>query len=243
MKTYKVKVSYDGLNYHGWAKQKDSSIRTIQQEIENILTEITNEKINIYASGRTDKYVHAIDQCFHFKTNYSLDKSILFKQMKSKQPKDIYFKSIKQVDEKFHSRFCIKYKIYMYKINIGDFDLFERNYALQYNKNININELRKVSKLFIGEKDFLSFSTSETSNNIRTIEYIKINKKDNHIFIYIKGNGFLRSMVRMIVGAMLNYIDKKISLEDIQDMFDNPKKGKSEKKVDGGGLYLYKTVY
>ena len=94
-KTYCVKVAYDGSMFFGWAKQNNNSIRTVQGCIENLLSEITKEKISIYASGRTDKYVHAIDQCFHFKTKYDLDKKILFKQMLINQPEDISFKSIR----------------------------------------------------------------------------------------------------------------------------------------------------
>lgn len=242
-KTYCVKVAYDGSMFFGWAKQNDKSIRTIQGTIEDILLEITKEKINIYGSGRTDKYVHAIDQCFHFKTKYDLDKKILFKQMQINQPKDIFFKSIKVVDSSFHSRFSIKKKTYLYKVNVGKFNLFERNYVLQYNKPIDIMSLRKVSKLFIGEKDFLSFSTTESTNSIRLIECIRIIKKDNYVLFYFTGNGFLRSMIRMIVGTLLNYNEKKITIDDINYFLNNPKKGSSQIKVDGCGLYLYKTTY
>lgn len=242
-KTYCVKVAYDGSMFSGWAKQKDNSIRTIQGCIENVLSEITKEKINIYASGRTDKYVHAIDQCFHFKTSYPLDKKILFKQMIISQPEDICFKSIKLVDSSFHSRFSIKRKTYLYKINVGKFNLFERDYSLQYNKPINVKNVKKVSKLFIGEKNFLSFSTSESLNNIRKIESIKIIKKDNYVYFYFTGNGFLRSMIRMIVGTILCFNENKITIEQIKYYLDNPRKGSSQIKADGCGLYLYKTVY
>ena len=242
-KTYCVKVAYDGSMFFGWAKQNDNSIRTVQGCIENLLSEITKEKVSIYASGRTDKYVHAIDQCFHFKTKYDLDKKILFKQMLINQPEDISFKSIKLVDSSFHSRFSIKRKTYLYKVNIGRFNVFERNYVLQYNKPIDIKSLKKVSKLFIGEKDFLSFSTSESANSVRLIESIKITKKDNYVYFYFTGNGFLRSMVRMIVGTLLGYNENKVTIDQINYYLENPKKGSSQIKADGCGLYLYKTIY
>ncbi|WPL39266.1 tRNA pseudouridine(38-40) synthase TruA [Malacoplasma iowae] len=242
-KTYCVKVAYDGSVFSGWAKQNDNSIRTVQSCIENVLSEITKEKINIYGSGRTDKYVHAIDQCFHFKTKYELDKKILFKQMLIKQPEDIFFKSIKEVNSSFHSRFSIKKKTYLYKVNTGKFNIFERNYVLQYNKPIDIKKLKKASKNFIGEKNFLSYSTSESINSIRKIENIRIVKENDYVLFYFTGNGFLRSMIRMIVGTLLNHNENKTTIDDINYYLDNPKKGSSQAKADGCGLYLYKTVY
>lgn len=242
MSTYKVKVSYDGTNYFGWAKQTNG-LKTIQNEIELTLSNIFNEKINIFASGRTDKYVHALDQCFHFKSSSNLPVNAIKRMCESKLPKDIRINTIKIVDDKFHARFSIKSKIYLYKINISKFNIFEQNYVYQYNKKINLSLIKKAMKLFIGEKDFLSFSTSEVSNTIRKIESFTVTKKQNYVYFKIRGNGFLRNMVRMIIATLINLNENKITNEDIINLINNPKKGSSIDKVPGCGLYLYKTIY
>lgn len=237
---YMVKLSYDGSNFFGWAKQK--GFRTVQEEIENDLSNLFDEKISIFASGRTDKYVHALDQCFNFKSTKLLPTKSIQRFLNS-HIDDIYIKQVKIVDDDFSSRFSIIKKTYLYKINVGKFDLFKRNIEYQYNQPIDLKKIRSISKLFIGEKDFRSFSTSEKDSSIRTIYNISVSWKDSIVLIKITGNGFLRNMVRMIVGTMIKYCENKISKEDILNLFENPKKGASVYKVDGCGLYLYKTYY
>lgn len=234
---------YDGSNYSGWAKQNNDDIKTIQNEIELTLSNIFQTKINIFASGRTDKYVHAIDQCFNFKVDTKIPIKAIKKMCDIKLPKDIYIKKIDKVNNTFHARFSIKSKTYLYKVNIGNLNIFEKDYVYQYNKDININKLKKIINLFIGEKDFLSFSTSEVENTVREITKLNISKKNNYVFFKITGNGFLRNMVRMIVGVFLNYNENKITIEEIKLLFDNPSKGKAIIKAPGCGLYLYKTNY
>lgn len=241
MNNYKVKVSYDGTNFSGWAKQ--NNVRTIQEELENTLSKIFETKIIIFGSGRTDKYVHAIDQCFNFKANTNIPFNFLKNIINSKLPNDIKINKIEIVNDSFHARFSIISKTYFYKINIGKFNLFEQNYVYQYCKDIDIIKIKKILSLFIGEKDFLSFSTSEVENSIRKIQKISISKKDDYVFVKITGNGFLRNMVRMIVACLLNYNENKVSISDINDLFDKPQKGKSISKAPGCGLYLYKTNY
>lgn len=241
MNNYKVNVSYDGTNFSGWAKQ--SNVRTIQEEIENTLSEIFGSKIIIFGSGRTDKYVHAIDQCFNFKVNTNIPFNFLKNIINSKLPRDIVINKIRIVDESFHARYSIISKTYLYKINIDKFNLFEQNYVYQYCKEIDINKIKKILSIFIGKKNFLSFSTSEVENSIREIKKISIKKENQYVYIKITGNGFLRNMVRMIVACFLNYSENKVSINDINYLFSNPQKGKSISKAPGCGLYLYKTVY
>lgn len=238
---YMVKVAYDGTNFFGWAKQ--SNLRTIQGEIEEKLENLFNEKIKIFASGRTDKSVHALDQCFNFKSQKKLNLSNIKKYL-NLHINDIFVKQVKIADNDFSARFSIIKKTYLYIINNNQFDVFKRNYEFQYNHSkINIKKLKEVKKFFIGEKDFKSFTTADKTETIRKIESISISVIDSKIFIKITGSGFLRNMVRMILATMIRYSEGKINQEQIKDLFDNPKKGASIYKLDGCGLYLFKTYY
>ena len=240
-KKYMVKICYDGSLFFGWAKQINKI--TVQEEIEKTLSLIFQEKINIYGSGRTDKYVHALDQCFHFSIITPIPVNSIKKVFNQFINDGIYMKSIRIVSEKFHARFSIIKKVYLYKINTGKFNLFERNYVLQYCKAIDIKKIKTIFKYFLGEKDFLSFSTSIVNNTVRKITKISIFKKNNYVHIKIEGDGFLRNMVRMIIACFLNFNEAKIDIEEIKKLFINPQKGKAVNKVDGCGLYLYKTFY
>ncbi|GMO14438.1 MAG: tRNA pseudouridine(38-40) synthase TruA [Mycoplasmoidaceae bacterium] len=238
---YKVIVAYDGSAYHGWAKQGDTP--TIQNIIEQTLSRLLNEKIIINGSGRTDAFVHAYNQVFSFKTKNDMNRLSLIKSLRSMLPNDIVIKSIKLMPSDFHARFKAKSKEYIYKICTNSKDPFANKYNLIYNKKLNLNKMKKASKLFIGEHDFLSFSISEIDDTIRTIKSIKFKKEKKIMSISFIGTGFLRAMVRMLVGSLLDYNENKKSLDTIVYLLNNPKKGSAITKVRASGLYLNKVKY
>ena len=128
---YLITFSYDGTNFYGYQKQINK--RTVQGEIERVLSKINNEKIVISASGRTDAKVHAINQKAHFDLKKKFDQDKLINSMNKLLPKDIYIKRIEAVPDNFHARFNVKKKTYIYKINTGVYDPLTRNYIFQYN--------------------------------------------------------------------------------------------------------------
>jgi tRNA pseudouridine38-40 synthase len=170
-----------------------------------------------------------------------MDKNELLLALKRMVPEDIKIKSLKKVGNDFHARFSAKAKEYIYKIYNKNDNPFFKDYYLVYDKPINLTKIKAASKLFIGKHNFLSFSISDIEDTARNIEYIKINKVGNEIVIKIKGNGFLRGMVRMIVGALIDVNENRKTNEDIKKLLNNPKKGSSITKVRASGLYLNKV--
>lgn len=239
---YKIEISYIGTNFFGFSKQI-KIYNTVQSSIEEKLFKFFDTPIIIIGCGRTDKYVHAINHVSNFHINHKFNIDELFYFLQKELPNDIYIKKIEKVNENFHARFSCKSKTYLYKINDGDFNCFEKDYVYQFNKKINIKKMKKISKLFLGTNNFLSFSTSAVNNTIRKINWIKIKRQSGIIFIYINANGFLRNMVRMIVGTLIklsfDYNKKKAVLE----LLATPKKGSSIHKAPGCGLYLLDIIY
>ncbi len=127
---YLMTFSYDGTNFYGYQKQKNK--RTVQDEIENVLSKINDKKISISASGRTDAGVHAINQKAHFDSSNEYDTDRLKHSMNKMLPDDIYIKNIKLVNDDFHARFNVTRKKYVYKINVGEYNPLDRNYIYQY---------------------------------------------------------------------------------------------------------------
>ena len=121
------KVSYDGSNYFGYQKQNNGN--TIQNEIENCLNKICKKEVTIHSSGRTDAKVHAYGQMFHFDTELNMSEDNWYKALNSLLPKDIRILKVYFVDDGFHSRFSAKAKEYIYKINMGKYNLFEKDYT------------------------------------------------------------------------------------------------------------------
>ncbi|MGL4951389.1 MAG: tRNA pseudouridine(38-40) synthase TruA [Mycoplasma sp.] len=240
---YKIGLKYNGANYKGWAIQPN--VVTIQGTIKEAFKSLFNLTVNINASGRTDARVHALDQVInvsHKELNISSD--VLKEALNSRLPKDIRVKYVERINQKFHARYSCVSKTYIYLINTKpDYDIIHFNNVFQYNKELDIEKINKIRHMFIGEKDFLSFSTTTVENTVRKINWINITEEDGIVKISVNGNGFLRNMVRMIVGSFLAYNEDKITQENIIELFKNPQKGKSQFKAYACGLYLAKVFY
>lgn len=244
MTRYLINFSYDGSNYNGYQKQKN--LNTIQGKMEDALKKINNSKITkIHSSGRTDAHVHAINQYGHVDIQVDITEEKLKRALNSLLPDDIYVKSTKIVDDNFHARYMVSSKEYLYKINMGEYNPIEKNYVYQLCKKLNVRKMKKAINYFIGKHDFTTFSSNEDrkENNIRTIYNAYIEEDNDQLLISFKGTGFLKYMVRIMVGALIMVGLEKIKPEDIIDMFD--KKDKSLVKITANpeGLYLYKVEY
>lgn len=240
---YLMTFSYDGTNYNGYQKQPNKN--TIQDKIEEALSKITSTNITIHSSGRTDSKVHALNQKAHFDLDKDIDLNKLKKGINSLIPDDIYIKDIIRVKDDFHARFNVKKKIYVYKINIGDYDPINRNYIYQYNRILDVDSMIKASKYLLGEHNFKAFTKTDITKDdyIRTIYDIKIKLKNNIITLEFIGNGFLRYMVRNIVGTLIAIGENKLKPEDISHILKSEDRKKACKTANAEGLYLKDVKY
>lgn len=244
MTRFLINFSYDGTNYNGYQKQK--GLNTIQGKIEYALKCINNSKITkIHSSGRTDAHVHANNQYGHADIDVNISGYKLKCALNSLLPNDIYVKSAKIVDDNFHARYMVSSKEYIYKINMGEYNPIEKNHIYQYCKKLDVKKMKKAIKYFIGEHDFTTFSSNEDrkENNVRTIFKANIKQNKNYLIITFKGSGFLKYMVRIMIGALIMVGTNKIKPIDIKYMFY--KKDKSLIKITANpeGLYLNNVEY
>ena len=239
---YLIRFSYDGSNFFGYQKQVDK--RTIQGEIEGVLKQITNKDISVSASGRTDALVHAINQYAHFDLDINISCDNLKKALNSLLPDDIYVKSVENVSESFHARFNVVKKEYIYKINLGEFDPFNRNYVYQYNRGLDVDKMVCAIQYFKGKHNFKSFTKS--NNDIvdyeREIYEANVKVSNNILEINFIGNGFLRYMVRNMVGTLISVGEGKTEPDEIPKIFASQDRTMAKKTAPANGLYL-KDVY
>ena len=244
MKRYMIKFSYDGSNYNGY--QKQPKLNTIQGQIESALKYINNKReTKLVSSGRTDAYVHANNQVGHFDLDIDITEYKLKCALNSLLPGDIYVKEAKKVKNTFHARYDVKSKEYVYLINTKEYNPVQRNYIYQYNKPLDIEKMKEASKYFIGEHDFSSFSSNEDKkdDNTRIIYNIKISEKDGIIKIRFKGSGFLKYMVRIIVGTLIEVGENKKKPIEVKKMLDAKDRTKVGHTANPEGLYLDKINY
>ena len=238
---YLVELSYDGSNFNGFQRLNDE--RSVQAELEHALSIINKADVEVKGAGRTDKGVHALGQRAHFDLDVDVPIDRLKTALNDILPGDIRIISIEKVTQDFHARFNVTKKIYEYKINTGEYDVFKNNYYYQYKYDFNIDILKEVASLFIGVHNFKNFVSGERDNYEAIIYNIDINKDNDIITITFEGKSFYRYMVRNLVGAMLDVARGKATIEDVKNMLDNYDIDKHLSCAPANGLYLNKIYY
>lgn len=214
MTRYLIDFSYSGANFSGYQKQPGK--RTVQDEIEKVLSSINNNSVKLTSSGRTDALVNAIHQKAHFDLDKKIGTYKLNGALNSYLPDDIYVNSVTEVDNLFHARYMVKSKTYEYLINTGDYNPLLRTHVYQYCKPLNIRKMKKAVKYFIGKHDFTTFVSAEDKkeDKVREIYDASVDEKDGIIKITFKGSGFLKYQVRNMVGTLIKIGEEKV-LPDI----------------------------
>jgi len=241
---YKAIIEYKGTRFAGFAKQIGES--TIQDEIEEKLSKILQEEIHIFGSGRTDAGVHALNQVIHFDILKEIDEASLLHSINSIIDSDIRFKSLEKVSEEFHSRYNAKGKEYIYRISLGACSTFEKDYCLEILRPFDLSLFKECLSIFVGKHNFKNFTSKkeDQENFVREIYSIEVNQKENILEVKLNGNGFMRYMVRDIIGSSIEVATNKVSITKIVKSLDsNEERNILSYKADAKGLFLSKVIY
>ena len=244
MRNIRITIEYDGKDFNGWQKQPNKL--NIQGEIEKAIENITEEKVELYASGRTDAGVHSLGQVANFKTESKIPIEKMAIAINSQVKNSIRIVKAEEVDENFHSRYNCKKKTYRYVINNSSYgSAVYRNFEYHMPVKLDYDKMKKAIKYFEGEHDFSSFKSSGTSSksSVRTIYKAEIRKEGDRIIIELTGNGFLYNMVRIISGTLVDVGLGKIMPDDIENIIKMKDRSKAGKTLPPQGLFLVKVEY
>ena len=243
---YLLKIEYDGSNFSGWQYQKNST--SIQETIEKALFKILRTKIRIIGAGRTDKGVHAFGQHANFKIGRKIEDERKFLTSINffLNKKFISILKIKKKNSFFHSRFDAKERIYQYIIDNREAPL-SINYkkAWHIKKKINIKLLKKGAKILEGTHDFSTFRSSSCSakSPIKKMNFVKIKKKGDRIYIVFKSKSFLQTQVRSMVGCLKYLSCGNWNLVSFKKIFKSKNRSKCAPPAPACGLYLQNIKY
>ena len=244
-KNIKLIIEYDGKNYCGWQRQKDKP--SIQGCIESAITKMTGQQITLIGSGRTDAGVHAWQQVANFKCHTRLNPIQLMKGLNSLLPKDIAIHSSVEVASDFHARFNVKSKVYRYYIGQRPHKMaLFHQYCWYIPYKLNISDMKNASTLLEGTHDFKSFegSGSPRSTTVRTIFRSELKLNDNQYIIYeIEADGFLRFMVRNIVGTLVEIGKKRMPVDAIPEILSARDRNCAGPTAQPDGLFLIEVKY
>ncbi|MFH1078797.1 MAG: tRNA pseudouridine(38-40) synthase TruA [Pseudomonadota bacterium] len=245
MRTLRMVLEYDGTAYHGWQRQANGL--TIQQVLEEKIAVIAGETVKVIGSGRTDAGVHALGQVAHFKTTATIPDVHFWKGINSLIPKDIAVKALQEVNPSFHARYDAKSKVYLYQIVHGSVrPALLRQYAWFVPGPIDMERIREAAVYFMGTHDFSSFCSahSDATDHVRTITDIRIETGSHGLIkIEIDADGFLRHMVRGIVGTLVDIGRGKHFVSDMQEILHAKDRRQGGMNAPPHGLFLKEVRY
>lgn len=247
---FKLLIQYDGTDFHGWQIQENE--RTVQGELQRVLSLIEGEDVYVCGSGRTDAGVHAEGQVANVKLKKPFTPEQLRAAINGNLWRDVRICQVEKVADDFHARFSAKGKTYIYRvINAPVISPFWVRYAHHEARPLNVGKMNEAARFFLGEHDWTAFSAanSDAENRVRTInEFIVESKWDSRsnsslIEFRITGNGFLRYMVRSIVGTLLEVGRSEKDFETIQTAIVSGDRNLAGPTAPAHGLTLLKVFY
>lgn len=242
MRRIRLKVAYDGTDFHGW--QVQTGLATIQGELERILSEMEGEPVKVHGSGRTDAGVHALGQVAAFTFRNPIPVDNLRRAVNRLLPESIRILEVREADADFHPRFDAIAKTYEYRIFREEVcPPFERRYVHHHPYPLDEARMIESAPRFEGEHDFVAFAASDgqAATTVRTVFSSEIERRGDRLIYRVRGSGFLKHMVRTIVGTLLEVGKGNISEDQLEDLIGA--RGRSIQMAPAEGLFLISVEY
>lgn len=243
-------VSYDGTDFCGWQRQNHGDKSSVSQTIQEALEKIFKHPVSLFASGRTDAGVHALNQVCHFDTEWPLSRLEGFdmkRAIRGHLPDSILIKRVWLAPDDFHSTLSPEKKTYRYLIhNAMQRSVILSRYTAWEKKPLDLSYLNSCSQFLVGNQDFKSFQSVGTpvAHTVRTIENAVWEWRKPHIAQFtVTGTGFLKQMVRNIVGTQLLLAKKELPPETMREIIKAQDRQKAGPPAPPQGLFLMRVYY
>lgn len=245
LRKIRIDLTYDGSGYQGWQIQPNAL--TIQEVLEDRIYRITRFKSRVIASGRTDAGVHALNQVAHFKTPSSIPARSLKDGLNALLPSDIRITALKEVEEGFHARFSATGKRYLYQVmNAEVASPFLHRYSWWIPIPLDVEAMNRGAKFLLGVHDFTSFRASGCGSRhpIREVWTARWETGEEGLLRFvIEANAFLKQMVRIIIGTLVDVGLGKLAPEEVRDILEARDRGRAGITAPAKGLFLAKVFY
>lgn len=245
MRNIRLLIEYDGTNYHGWQIQPNGI--TVQEVLQKNLAIMTRQRVRLIGSGRTDAGVHALGQVANFQTSSSIPPEGFRRGLNSLLPPDIVVKSAEEAAPDFNAQLLAKRKTYLYIIlNREVPSAVHRNYSWHYPVSLDAGPMQACARLLVGKKNFASFQAADadTINPVREVLRADwFTGKAPFLCFAIEAEGFLKQMVRNIVGTLVEVGRGKISPRDFEKILNARDRRQAKITAPPQGLFLMKVEY
>jgi len=244
MQNFKMTVQYDGTNYHGWQIQANG--RTVQGELTRVLSVLFHRHVTVYGAGRTDAGVHAEGQVANFFVEPNFEPGALRAAINANLEQDIRVLDIQSAPPEFNAQHSATQKTYRYRIWTADVvSPFIYRFVHHYRKELDVEEMLTGGSLLIGTHDFSAFTVanSDAEDHVRTLRFLDVRRDANEIAIVVAADGFLRYMVRAIVGTLMEVGRGKRTVASVREALESRNRSNAGPSAPANGLTLVSVDY
>lgn len=244
MHNYKLELSYDGSRYRGWQRQGNTP-STVQGRLEETLSRILEQNVELHGAGRTDAGVHARQQIASFRADTMLETSDILALLRAFLPEDIGAGSLEIAPERFHARLSCTGKSYLYRIWNSPLPcVFERKYVWKLPEALKEDEMRRAAAHLTGEHDYAAFHTGHgKKSTVRRLDLIDIRRVGPELRILYSGNGFLYNMARILTGTLVEVGAGRLDADAIPEILENRQRADAGPTAPAQGLILWEVRY
>ncbi len=244
MRIIRLTLEYDGGDYHGW--QLQPGVPTIQGVLEEAIKKLSGEEVRVKAAGRTDAGVHALGQVASFETKLALSAGKIASALNALLPKDIAVLEAEEALPSFHPQYSVKEKTYKYLILNRPFpSALWRRYCWHLRTSLELEAMGEAASYFVGSHDFAAFSGSGRGvlSTVRTVREFRIERWGEFLTFWVTAEGFLRYMVRTMVGTLVLVGRGKLSPKQMAELFSSRDRRRAGPTAPARGLFLVRVCY
>jgi tRNA pseudouridine38-40 synthase len=244
MRNFKIVVSYDGTDFHGW--QVQPGLRTVQATLEEALAALTSQSIRINASGRTDTGVHAVGQVVNFRCDTRLEPEVFLRGLNANLPEDVVVKEAAEAPAAFDANRDARRKLYRYVIHDGSVpDLFMRKYCHHSRYRLDAPAMARAADVLRGKHDFACFETEwpNRASSVRTVIHLALNRMGDWIWLDVEADGFLYNMVRAIAGTLIDVGRGYWPESQVAEILESRDRKRAGPTAPACGLFLMRVRY
>jgi tRNA pseudouridine38-40 synthase len=244
LRNLKLTLAYDGTRLVGWQRQSEGD--SVQGLLEDALARFEGSPVTVHGAGRTDAGVHALGQVASVQLTCAHDVTTLTRALNAQLPEDVRVLAIEEMSPDFHARFSARSKTYRYQIRHGTIaDPFERAYVWHMPERLDVDGMSRGAGVLVGRHDFAAFQSigSPTRDSVRTVTQSVITDADGRLNYEISGDGFLRYMVRAIVGTLVEIGRGFRAPESMASLLRGSARGDAGPTAPPQGLFLVRVDY
>lgn len=242
---YKLTIQYDGTRYDGWQRQGNTG-NTIQGKLEDVLSRLAGEPVEVCGAGRTDAGVHALGQTASVRLPEGLTAGEILDHLNRYLPEDIAVSAVEEADTRFHARLSARGKTYRYTVRLGTVpDVFRRKYQYRVEKPLDLPAMERAAALLTGQHDYRSFCGNRRfkKSTVRTVYDIRLERQGDELTMTFRGTGFLYHMVRILVGTLLEVGLGQREAGEMSAILERRDRSAAGKTAPAQGLCLMEVEY